>query len=142
MNLQFRELVKKDEMLKSYSLLSQIYKNLSEHELLESFEEMIESTKYRILAAFLDGKMVAVSGFWIARMLYCGRYLQASNFVVDESLRGLGIGKKLLESLEEIARSHDCQKFVLDSHTENRKSHPFYFECGFYIRGFHFMKDL
>lgn len=142
MDLEFKELHRKDEMMQIFPLISQMYKNLSQDEFSLALEEMIASSGYKMAVAFLNGKIVAVSGFWIARMLYCGRYLQASNLVVDENFRSQGIGKKLLGYLEEISRNHQCSKFVLDSYTENKKSHPLYFECGFYIRGFHFMKDL
>ena len=36
----------------------------------------------------------------------------------------------------------NCEKIVLDSFTENKKSHTLYFKEDFHIRGFHFMKDL
>ena len=142
MKLEFRQLDSKKEMMQSFSLLTQFYKNLSQEEFDLALDEMIASSGYKMAAAYLDEKLVGVSGFWIARMIYCGRYLQASNLVVDENFRSLGIGKKLLGYLEEICRKHQCNKFVLDSHTENKKSHPLYFECDFYIRGFHFMKDM
>jgi GNAT superfamily N-acetyltransferase len=75
-------------------------------------------------------------------MLYCGRYLQASNLVVDENFRARGAGKQILNYLENKARDLGCDKMVLDSYTENKKSHSLYFGEDFYIRGFHFMKDL
>lgn len=137
-----REISKKDEMMTSYSLVNQMYKKMTKEEFSSALDEMIMRNDYKMVAAFLDGKLVGVSGYWISRMLYCGRYLQASNLVVDENTRQQGIGKKLLNHLEEKAKELDCNKLVLDSYTENKKSHPLYFREGFYIRGFHFMKDL
>jgi GNAT superfamily N-acetyltransferase len=52
------------------------------------------------------------------------------------------VGKKILNYLEKKARDLDCEKMVLDSYVENKRSHPLYFREGFYIRGFHYMKDL
>jgi len=132
----------KKDMAQSYDLIAQIYENLDFTEFETALDEMIARTKYQILAAFFEGKLVGLSGFWIARMLYCGRYLQASNLAVNKNYRNQGIGKKLLARLEQIAKEQNCQKFMLDSYTENKKSHSLYFESGFYIRGFHFMKDL
>ena len=107
-----------------------------------ALDEMILNNNYKMVAGYVDDKIVAVSGYWIARMLYCGRYLQVSNFVVDENFRGRGVGKKILNYLENKARNLGCDKVVLDSYTENKKSHSLYLNEDFYIRGFHFMKDL
>jgi len=86
--------------------------------------------------------MVGVSGYFVLLMLYCGRYLQASNLVVDKNYRNKGVGRKIVRYLENKARQLNCHKFVLDSYTENKKSHSLYYSEGFYVRGFHFMKDL
>jgi GNAT superfamily N-acetyltransferase len=137
-----KDLNKKDQMLEAFDLVSQIYDKMSFADFEKKLDEMILRNDYKMVAAFLGEKMIGVSGYSISLMLYCGRYLQASNLVVDLDFRKKGVGKILLNCLEQIAKKHDCQKFVLDSYTENKKSHPLYFREGFYIRGFHFMKDL
>lgn len=141
-NIVIRNLESFDEIKLAYPLVSQMYPNMS----LETFEfyvkEMMENNGFRSIAAFLDNKMVGVSGYWVFTMLYCGRYLQASNIVVDKNLRNRRIGSKILYYLEEKAKKLGCQKIVLDSYTENKKSHALYYRNEFYIRGFHFMKDL
>ena len=95
-----------------------------------------------MIAAFVDEKIVGIGGYWISRMLYCGRYLQLSSFIVDEEKRSLGVGKKILEEAQKIAAQNSCDKIVLDSFVENRKSHPLYFREGFHISAFHFVKNL
>jgi GNAT superfamily N-acetyltransferase len=141
-NIVIRNLESFDEIKLAYPLVSKMYPNMS----LETFEfyvkEMMENNGFRSIAAFLDDKMVGVSGYWVFTMLYCGRYLQASNIVVDKNLRNRRIGSKILHYLEEKAKKLGCQKIVLDSYTENKKSHALYYRNEFYIRGFHFMKDL
>ena len=115
---------------------------MTKDEFSAALDEMIKLSGYRMVAAFSGDKMVGVSGYWIASMLYCGLYLQASNVVVAKELRSQGIGRKILKFLENKAREMKCKKIVLDSYTENKKSHPLYFRDNFYIRGFHFMKDI
>jgi len=137
-----KELNKKDQMLAAFDLIGQIYDKMTLADFEKNLDEMILRDDYKMVAAFLGEKMIGVSGYSISLMLYCGRYLQASNLVVDLDFRKKGVGKILLNSLEQIAKKHDCQKFVLDSYTENKQSHPLYFREGFYIRGFHFMKEV
>lgn len=142
MAIIIRDLSTKNEILKSHHLVLQQYKNLDYSSFEIAIDEMINRHNYKILAGFLDDKMVAIAGYWLARMLYCGRYLQVSNLIVDENFRSLGFGKKLLKELENIAIKENCQKIVLDSYTENKQSHSLYYGENFYIRGLHFMKDL
>ena len=129
-------------MMDAFPLIHQMYKKMDYKGFESALDEMILNNNYKMVAGFYDEKMIAISGYWIARMLYCGRYLQASNLVVDENFRGNGVGKKILNYLESKARKLGCDKMVLDSYSENKKSHSLYFGEDFYIRGFHFMKDL
>jgi GNAT superfamily N-acetyltransferase len=142
MSLIIKDLETKNSMMDAFLLIHQMYKKMDYKSFEIALDEMILNNNYKIVAGYIDNKMVAVSGYWISRMLYCGRYLQASNLVVDENFRGLGVGKKILNYLESKARNLGCNKMVLDSYTENKKSHSLYFNEDFYIRGFHFMKDL
>jgi len=140
--ITIRELNTLDEMLPAFELISQMHKTMSFETYKTSISEMIRVNNFKMIAAFAGEKMVGVSGYWVLLMLYCGRYIQASNLVVDSKMQSMGIGKKLLKHLEEIGKKLDCAKIVLDSYSENKRSHPLYFREGFHIRGFHFMKDL
>jgi len=131
-----------DDMMQAFLLTQQLYPKMDLVAYRANISEMFDMNNFRMVGAFYDNKLVGVSGYWVLRLLYCGRFLQVSNFVVDKNNRGLGIGRKILRHIEQIARDSNCEKFVLDSYTENKKSHPFYFSEGFYVRGFHFMKDL
>ena len=142
MDIVIKDLETKNMMMEAFPLIHQMYKKMDYKGFEGALDEMILNNNYKMIAGFHDEKMIAISGYWIARMLYCGRYLQASNLVVDENFRGNGVGKKILNYLENKARKLGCDKMVLDSYSENKKSHSLYFGEDFYIRGFHFMKDL
>lgn len=137
-----KNLSDKESMMLAWPILAQRYKNLTKEKLSAQIDEMIAANDFKMVAAFLGDEIVGVAGYWILLMLYCGRYIQVSSFIVDEQKRGLGIGRKILQRLEEIGRDLDCEKMVLDSYTENKKSHSLYYRNDFHIRGFHFMKDL
>lgn len=142
MNVIIKELKTKKEMLPAFPLIGQMYPQLSVEKFSAALDEMILRDNYKIIAAFSDGKMVGVSGYFVSYMFYCGRYLQACNFFVEKQSRKSGVGKKILDYLEEKARQKRCERFVLDSYTENKLSHPLFFREGFYIRGLHFMKNI
>jgi len=137
-----KELNTHEAMMEAYPIIRQRYLEMSLEGYSKQIAEMISLNDFKMVAAFLNDEIVGVCGYWSLRMLYCGRYLQLSSFIVDEEKRGHGIGKKILSHIEKIAKKLNCEKIVLDSFTENKKSHPLYFREGFHIRGFHFMKDL
>ncbi len=132
----------KEEMLQAYKILKQRYQEVTKEDYAAQLSEMIENSGFKMIAAFLDDEIVGISGYWIQRMFYCGRYIHMSSFIVDEEKRGSGIGKKLINEIEAIGKEHGCEKVVLDSFTENKKSHALYYRENFSIRAFHFMKDL
>ncbi len=142
MEIAIKELNSREEMMSSFSLINQMYEKITKEEFCAVLDEMILRNDYKMVAVFLGEKMIGVSGYWIASMFYCGRYLQASNLVVDRNNRKNGAGRKLLNYLKAKAKEFNCKKFVLDSYVENKKSHSLFFRENFYIRGFHFMMDL
>ena len=148
MEIIFKIAKNSKEMKIAYELIFKHYQHLNLDQLIfeETLEEMIKRNDYQMLLAFNESdnglELLGVAGFWVSRMFYCGRYLQVSNLIVNEKFRSNGIGKKILQYLEIIALKQQCIKIVLDSYTENKRSHSLYFGEGFYIRGFHFVKDL
>ncbi len=140
--ITIKELNTLDEMLLAYPIVSQRYKEMSLENYKKQISEMIEMNDFKMIGAFSGDEILGVAGYWILRMLYCGRYIQVSSFIVDGAKRGAGIGKKILAEIDNLGKKLNCEKVILDSFTENKQSHPLYYREGFYIRGFHFMKDL
>ena len=97
---------------------------------------------YQLIGAFAAGILVGVAGAWIATKIWCGRYLEIDNLVVRPDQRSGGIGSRLIQHLESVAREWDCKVVVLDSYTANHPSHRLYHRLGFEIWGFHFIKPV
>jgi len=140
--ITIKELNNLDEMMLTYSIIKQRYREITLDNFQSQISEMIAMNDFKMIGAFLNDEIIGIAGYWVLRMLYCGRYIQVSSFIVDEEKRGFGIGKKILSEIEKIGKKLNCEKIVLDSFTENKKSHSLYFKENFHIRGFHFMKDL
>jgi ribosomal protein S18 acetylase RimI-like enzyme len=97
---------------------------------------------YHLVCAYAGDRIVGVAAAWIATKIWCGRYLEIDNLVVDEGHRSSGIGSRLIQHLEAFGRSRDCKILVLDSYTSNHPSHRLYHRLGFEIWGFHFIKPI
>ncbi len=140
--ITIKELNNLDEMMLAYSIIKQRYREITLDNFQSQISEMIAMNDFKMIGAFLNDEIIGIAGYWVLRMLYCGRYIQVSSFIVDEEKRGFGIGKRILREIEKIGKKLNCEKIILDSFTENNKSHSLYFKEDFHIRGFHFMKDL
>ena len=124
-----------------------------------SFEEVRECMidEMIMVSASIDGELVGWTG---ARPQYDGNVWELHPMVVDERFRGIGIGRKLIRSLEDEVRKKggltlycgsDDEGFKTSlsepgiyenlwdriKNIENYKNHPyeFYMKCGFSIIG-------
>ncbi|MES2439978.1 MAG: GNAT family N-acetyltransferase [Verrucomicrobiota bacterium] len=110
------------------------------HERLDAI--LTEHPHYELFGAFAGETLAGVAGAWIATKIWCGRYLEVDNLVVDENHRSSGIGSLLMTHLEDLARERDCRILALDSYVSNPASHRLYHRLGFEIWGFHFVKPI
>jgi len=74
---------------------------------------------------------------WLA-----GKLGHVDEIVVDESFRGQGIGKKLMERITEIAKENSCKRIELDSAFHRKNAHGFYKSIGYEIIAYLFSKTL
>lgn len=122
-------------------LLEELNAGLSADEIRNRFIECC-ADNYVLLAWMRSGDCVAIAGYSIETKIYSGRFMYVDNFCVAASARSSGLGKIIIEYLEEIGRQKGCLKCVLDTYTSNTKSHKFYHREGYEIWGFHFVKSL
>ncbi|WP_260692471.1 hypothetical protein [Rhizobium laguerreae] len=77
-----RELVGLDQTMTIFPLYSQVSR-LSEVVVCQRLAAMFAEGNYRCIAAYIDKRMVGASGFWTGTQLWCGKYIEADNVVVD-----------------------------------------------------------
>lgn len=130
-----------EEMLPSLPIIVQLSPGIKPEDYKSMLENMVPHNYRQVLV--LDGeKLVGVSGYWIHTKLYCGKYLEIDNFVIDETYRSKNIGKMVVDWMHEEARTQGCKSMLLDAYVENFKAHKFYYSQGFIARGFHYLKWL
>lgn len=94
----------------------------------------------RMIVAESEGKIGGVAIYRIFDNTAFDRQLYVDDLVTDESLRSKGIGRALLNFLQEKAKAEKCGSVALDSGTQRQRAHQFYFREGFLIPSFHFGK--
>ena len=60
--------------------------------------------------------------------------MRLESICVEESIRGHGIGKQMVEGVRALAKAFGCSQLILGVHPENDAAVGFYQKCGFRIR--------
>ena len=64
-------------------------------------------------------------------ILAIGRYCEVVGLVVNEAHRGAGIGRRLMEAVEQWAAAHGLEQVSLRSNIVRPESHAFYEKIGY-----------
>jgi ribosomal protein S18 acetylase RimI-like enzyme len=114
-------------------------------ELTTRFTQLSTDKNYGLFVAESEnGAVIAFAQSQEEMTLMTGRRAELNAIVVDETLRGTGVGKKMIIAAEEWARSRGIEKLRLGSRTSRTDSHEFYKKIGFAIdkTWFVFSKDV
>jgi GNAT superfamily N-acetyltransferase len=96
-----------------------------------------------LLVAEADGEVAGLASLHVSLALeYEGDAGKLSAIVVDEGLRGRGIGRALVEAIEREARERGCVLLFLTTAERRGEAHSFYRALGFEETGRRFAKTL
>lgn len=85
---------------------------------------------YRMLAAWDEGRVVAIAGYRFQENLVYGKFLYVDDLVSTESQRGRRWGERLLKALEGVAEEAGMARLSLDTGMANARAQRFYFRQG------------
>ena len=139
MEIVLSEIDSKEQMLENLDVIQEVYSEVTATSYAEMLDEMLPHN-YGQIGAFVEGKCIGVSGYWIYTKIWSGKCLEMDNVVVAEKFRSQGIGKMLEEFLAQKANELDCKMMALDAYVDNFKVHKFYVNQGYHARGYHFIK--
>ncbi|HSH72511.1 MAG TPA: GNAT family N-acetyltransferase [Methylophilaceae bacterium] len=96
----------------------------------------------RLLIAIESEQVLGVALWRLIENTAEGQRLYVDDLVTDEAQRSKGIGKLLLQRLEQQAQDSGCSALTLDSGVQRASAHHFYFREGMHITSFCFKKKL
>ncbi len=99
----------------------------------EAFRRMQADNEQRLLVLENDERIVgSLVLLIISNLTHQGRpYATVENVIVDESSRGSGRGRQLMEFAIDEAKRAGCYKIALTSHKSRTAAHRFYENLGF-----------
>ncbi len=99
---------------------------------------------YGIYVAESDGRIAGTFGLLVMdKLAHNGKPSGlVEDVVVDETLRGLGIGREMMRFAMEYCRARGCYKLALSSNLKRVEAHGFYETLGFRRHGFSYVVEL
>lgn len=139
--MQIIELTRKEEVLKTYPLLKQLYPELTAEQY-ETYIDDLLPLSYRRIVVEENGHYLASAGVLMGVHFKFGKYLYINDLVTDSTHRSHGIGKMLVDWIEEEAKRLGCTGIKLSSNVNRHDAHRFYVTDGFFVHGYYFVKEL
>ena len=129
---------------KKIDLVIPLVRELSENDVSESdlkirFSEMVNQN-YECAVIYYSDALVGVTGLWYCTRHYCGRSVELDHVFIDKQHRNKGLGNKFMTWIEAYVRNKGYEALELNAYVQNYPSHKFYYNLGFQILGYHFLK--
>ncbi|PZT47573.1 GNAT family N-acetyltransferase [Helicobacter valdiviensis] len=132
-----------NELKTIFPLMQQLRPTLNFDDFSNKFSLMQKEQNYKLFGFMQNGKFVALCGTMPFNVLYRENCLYICDFVVDENLRGQGIGEACLLQIFKLAKNEGYQQIELSSSFKRERAHKFYTEkMGFSKVSFVFVKNL
>ncbi|WP_298902317.1 GNAT family N-acetyltransferase [uncultured Psychroserpens sp.] len=112
---------------------------VSEAILKERFAEMV-TQNYECAVIYDNDKLIGVSGLWFCTRHYAGKTVEIDHVYIESVYRGKGLGKQFLNWIYDYVKTKGCTTVELNTYVQNYPSHKFYYNEGFEILGYHFLK--
>ena len=122
-------------------LLMEVNKKTPEDLLLKRLNEMVKEN-YSCLGIYHKDKLIGICGLWFLTRHYCGKTIEPDHVMIEPSYQSKGIGKFLFDWIFTYAKENGYEATELNTYVNNPKSHKFYYNLGYDIKGFHFVKIL
>jgi GNAT superfamily N-acetyltransferase len=136
------KIIEKSDINSIIPLIQKFSDNKFSDSVLEQrFSEMVNQN-YECAGIYDDNKLIGVSGMWFCTRHYSGRSVEVDHVYIDDDYRGKGLGKRFLKWIYDYVKQKGYETMELNTYVQNNPSHKFYYNEGFNILGYHFVKTL
>ena len=123
-----------------------LMQKLTEHKFLDTileqrFNEMF-AQNYECAGIFDKDKLIGISGMWFCTRHYSGRSVEVDHVYIEDGYKGQGLGSQFFEWIYYYVKQKGYESIELNTYVQNHASHKFYYNQGFKILGYHFVKKL
>jgi len=141
MELAFNKILKND-LDKIIPFVMELGEYQTDEALLRTrFKEML-TQNYECFGVFLKDEIIGVFGLWFMTRHYAGKSCEPDHVYINPEYQNRGFGKEIFEFIFSYCKEKGCETSELNSYVQNFRSHKFYMNHGYVIKGYHFLKKL
>ncbi|MEN3322985.1 GNAT family N-acetyltransferase [Mariniflexile soesokkakense] len=89
-----------------------------------------------------NGTLIGICGLWFCTRHYSGKSVEVDHVYIEGAYRDKGLGKEFFKWIFSYAKEKSYESVELNTYVSNHASHKFYYNEGFKILGYHFLKKL
>lgn len=141
-NFQIAELSTKEELERAFPVLKELRQELIFEDYLRLLREAQANSGYQLWAALRGQEILGLMGVRVLTDFVHARHLYIDDLVVTDKFRSQGLGAKLLEFAEDLARTNSCRGLRLCTGVSNQEAVRFYERLGWQARAYSFKKKL
>ncbi len=135
-------IIEKHEINSIIPLIQKFTEHKFSDDILEQrFSEMVDQN-YECAGIYDKEILIGVSGMWYCTRHYSGKSVEVDHVYIDDNYRGKGLGKQLFKWIYDHVKQKGYETMELNTYVQNNPSHKFYYNEGFNILGYHFLKTL
>ena len=141
MNIDIR-IISSEDILEIMPLLQKLNNKTPKNILEQRLIKMSESPNYECVGMYFNNQLIGITGLWYSVRHYIGDSVEPDHVIIDDAYRGKNLGKQFFKWIDNHVKSKGCEAIELNTYVSNPKSQKFYYNEGYNIYGFHFLKVL
>ena len=130
------------DLERCFPVMAELRPHLDLRSYLDFYQDAHRADGYEIVAIEEAGEVQAVMGYRFLTDFVRGRHLYIDDLVTLGSMRSRGLGARLLEYAETVARESGCGSLRLCAVMENERGQKFYERHGWTKRAIAYTKKL
>ena len=131
-----------EDILLAWPPVQALRPHLQQEHYLAQVRAQMREDGYRMIGFFVDGKVVAFSGFRNMYKLSSGPGIYIDDLSTLPEHRGKGYAGRLLDYVDALAKAEGKTNVQLDSGHHRKDAHRLYLNHGYVISAHHFTKEL
>ncbi len=136
------KILDKNEINSIIPMVQELSENKISNSVLESRFQEMTTQNYECAVVYDNEKLIGVTGLWFCTRHYSGKSVELDHVIIDENYRNKGLGKEFMIWIENYVQGKGYEAIELNTYVQNYPSHKFYYNLGFEILGYHFLKKI
>lgn len=141
MNHQFK-IISNNDLDIIIPLVYQLNEGRVDKEVLKSRFNEMKHQNYECAVILYNDDIVGVSGLWFCTRHYVGKSVELDHVYIKPEYRNKGLGKHFMDWIYNYAKGKGCSSMELNTYVQNYPSHKFYYNEGYEILGYHFLRNI